>query len=86
MILAAPRTGTDNNVVNEGTLQISESGGSLRFLPTTNGTTDFNRQGDADASLAFNGTMDLDLSAAEFGKWQHLAAHGWQAASALRAR
>ena len=35
MILAAPRTGTDNTFVNEGTLQVSDSGGSLRFRPTT---------------------------------------------------
>lgn len=64
MILAAPRTGTDNNVVNEGTLQISDSGGSLRFRPTSDGSTN-SITGDADASLAFNGTMDLDLSAAD---------------------
>jgi hypothetical protein len=64
MILAAPRTGTDNTFVNEGILQISDSGGSLRFRPTTNGTTN-SITGDADAAIAFNGTMDLDLSAAE---------------------
>ena len=63
MILAAPRTGIDNTFVNEGALQVSDSGGSLRFRPTTNGTTN-SITGDADASLAFNGTLDLDLSAA----------------------
>ena len=63
MILAAPRTGTDNNVVNEGALQVSETG-SLHFRPTTNGSTN-SISGAAAASLAFNGTMDLDLSAAD---------------------
>jgi hypothetical protein len=63
MILAAPRTGTDNTLVNEGALQVSDAGGSLRFRPTTVGTVN-SITGDADASLAFNGTLDLDLSAA----------------------
>lgn len=63
MILAAPRTGTDNTFVNEGSLQVSDFGGSLRFRPTSAGSTN-SITGDADASLAFNGTLDLDLSAA----------------------
>jgi hypothetical protein len=63
MILAAPRTGTDNTFVNEGTLQVSDAGGSLRFRPTAVGTVN-SITGDSDASLAFNGTLDLDLSAA----------------------
>jgi hypothetical protein len=63
MILAAPRTGIDNTFVNEGSLQVSDPGGSLRFRPTTNGITN-SITGDADASLAFNGNLDLDLTAA----------------------
>jgi autotransporter-associated beta strand protein len=63
MILAAPRTGTDNTFVNEGALQVSDAGGSLRFRPTSAGSSN-SITGDSDASLAFNGTMDLDLSAA----------------------
>ncbi|MCB1130986.1 MAG: hypothetical protein KDN05_07645 [Verrucomicrobiae bacterium] len=63
MVLMAPRTGTDNTLVNEGTLQISDAGGSLRFRPTTVGAVN-SIAGDASASLAFDGTMVLDLSAA----------------------
>jgi len=63
MVLMAPRTGTDNTFVNEGSLQVSDAGGSLRFRPTTLGTVN-SITGDSDASLAFNGTLDLDLTAA----------------------
>ena len=63
MVLMAPRTGTDNTFVNEGTLQVSDAGGSLRFRPTTVGSVN-SITGDIDASLAYNGAMVFDLSAA----------------------
>jgi hypothetical protein len=66
MVLRAPRTGTDNTFVNEGSLQVSDAGGSLRFRPTTVGSVN-SIAGDSDASLAYNGIMVLDLSAATLG-------------------
>jgi len=62
MILGGVNTHTGNTIVNDGTLEIADSG-SLRFRPTTNGTTN-SVSGSGNGSLSFLGTVSLDLGAA----------------------
>ena len=60
--LSGANTYTGNTVVNDGTLAVTSSG-SLSFRPTTNGLTNA-VSGSATATLTFEGTVNLDLSAA----------------------
>ena len=63
MVFSGANTCYGNTVVNDGALQVTAAG-SLRFGPTTNGTTN-SVSGTAIASLSFLGTVDLDLTAAD---------------------
>jgi autotransporter-associated beta strand protein len=60
--LSGINTYSRNTTVNDGTLIVSQSG-SLRFRPTTNGVTN-TLTGTGTATLTYEGTVDLDLSAA----------------------
>ena len=62
MTLTGANTHTGNTVVNAGSLEVTAAG-SLRFRPTTNGTSNA-VSGSASAALSFLGTVNLDLSAA----------------------
>ncbi len=63
MVLTGTNTYDGNTLVNDGRLEVAAAG-SLRFRPTTNGATNA-VSGSASSSLAFLGTVDLDLSAAD---------------------
>ena len=62
-MLSGANTYTGNTSINDGTLNVT-SAGSLRFSPTTNGTTN-SVSGSSTATLSFLGTVDLDLTAAD---------------------
>ena len=64
LTLGGANSYSGNTMINDGAL-IVPSSGSLRFYPTTSGTTNsVSSSGLATATLSFVGTVNLDLSAA----------------------
>lgn len=63
MVLNGTNSYDGNTVVNAGTLEITASS-SLRFRPTSNGSTN-SVSGSASGSLSFLGTVSLDLTVAD---------------------
>ena len=63
MVLSGSNSYDGSTLVQDGGLQVAPAG-SLRFRPTSNGTTN-SVSGSANASFSFLGTVSLDLAAAD---------------------